>query len=410
MNPIRCSFVTLWLASVLSTEAALAVNKMCPVLSDRPADADYSTVYKGEEIRFCCNECLQEFRANPEVYESAVPQLRQLTWKQQLSSFLDANTRVTVSAGFVGLLIVLISVRVWWTRRPGRRTADSPLRRLAVAPVPASVPLFGLVAILGYEVVSVRGEMRNVKRADKMHFATFYDFGFPPVPKRFGTQPQLGGTYYRGNDERSPKLFNDGNYRTATFHIELVDGDGNRVEAGDRCMDRELFVRIEIERPPYTPDFLYSDELLSKIFLTRQVDKFLGAKERVVDRVDFVEIEPQQRWEALFRIEPLCGSCCGAEQRGIIYLCEEFWDQDRWYRGRERFGSRYHYGIQYDLESHQGKLSERSEIFMNALYRTRKVPKSKIPMEQWFSNKPIPELPGENVDDPELLGLDRRDQ
>ena len=27
-------------------------------------------------------------------------------------------------------------------------------------------------------------------------------------------------------------------------------------------------------------------------------------------------------------------------------------------------------------------------------------------MSQWFSHEPIPELTGENVDDPELLGID----
>jgi len=41
---------------------------------------------------------------------------------------------------------------------------------------------------------------------------------------------------------------------------------------------------------------------------------------------------------------------------------------------------------------------------MGSLYRTRKFPKWKVSMHEWFSYLPIPVLPSENIDDPEHLG------
>jgi hypothetical protein len=68
-------------------------------------------------------------------------------------------------------------------------------------------------------------------------------------------------------------------------------------------------------------------------------------------------------------------------------------------------GSRFHYGIGYDLKISDDQLTAESDVFMGALYRTRKLPTWRVPMDQWFSHRPIPELPGENVSDPELLGI-----
>ncbi len=49
----------------------------------------------------------------------------------------------------------------------------------------------------------------------------------PPHP------PRMFGEYYRGNDERSPGLFNGGLYRTCTFRVALVDPTGKQIRWGD---------------------------------------------------------------------------------------------------------------------------------------------------------------------------------
>lgn len=70
----------------------------------------------------------------------------------------------------------------------------------------------------------------------------------------------------------APKLFNEGNYRTATFHISLCDTEGQAVDSQSAVGDSELFVRLEVERPPFTPDFLYRPETMNTMFLTTECD------------------------------------------------------------------------------------------------------------------------------------------
>jgi hypothetical protein len=245
---------------------------------------------------------------------------------------------------------------------------------------------------------------------DHLHFATFYDFGYPPVPARPPVEPRVQATFYRGNDERSPKLFNNGNYRTATFHLSLVDAEGNTVQHGDQIVGREMFLRLEIDRPPFTADFLYCDRVMSKMFLTKECGKFLGRSGRIADRVDFVEIEPMQRWEARYPLGRICPQC-GDLQRGIIYLCEEYYHNPYWWMEKDvRGGSRFHYGIQFELAIDDGRLSQQADLWMGALYRTRKLPKWKVPIEEWFSHEPIPVLTSAHeTDDPELLGIDEHE-
>ena len=65
---------------------------------------------------------------------------------------------------------------------------------------------------------------------------------YPMHPKR------LGGIYYRGNDERSPELFNGGFYRTATLEVWLSDAAGNHLQWNDEIADRNLFITFAINR------------------------------------------------------------------------------------------------------------------------------------------------------------------
>ncbi|MEO2033000.1 MAG: hypothetical protein ABGZ35_13015 [Planctomycetaceae bacterium] len=404
---VSVALVAVLASGISQAEDSSAINAMCPVLQDRPASADYAILYKGKEVRFCCSECATEFKAGPEIYENALPQLQDLPLRHQLQLFLADFGGIVIGSA---LLVTLIGLRVYrWYRPVTVQPAHSVLGRLLARRISPAVPLTILSGYLGFEVWSLQDQLRQAQLEDEIHYATFYDFGYPPVPRRPDADRRVAASFYRGNDERSPRLFNDGNYRTATFHLSLCDADGGTIDLGTDLSDTDLFVKLEVERPPFTPDFLYSPELMDSMFLTAKCDRFLEADGPAEDRVTLTEVEPMLRWQALFPVERM-RSCCrdgeGETLRGTIYLCQEQFT-DAWlsFFPKRRSGSRFHYGIHYDLETNNDELTARSDIYMGALYRTRKLPTWRVPMDEWFSHQPIPELPGENVADPELLGI-----
>jgi hypothetical protein len=69
-------------------------------------------------------------------------------------------------------------------------------------------------------------------------------------------------------------------------------------------------------------------------------------------------------------------------------------------------GSRFHYAVKYDLLVKDGVIQPDSEVWMNFIYRSRKVSSWRLPHDEWFSPNPIPELPSKGIEDMQLLGLD----
>ena len=386
--------------------SAVEVNQMCPVYPGREASADYATMYDGAEVRFCCSECIIAFQRDPESYVAALPQLQDVSLARQAELFAERYGMMTAAGVLLALLIVL---RIRRLRMPipaaEQQDAVTGIKRLLRRQVTPTIPLLILSGYLGWEVYSLQHRLHETWLKDEIHFATFHDFGFPPVPRRPDVEPRVEGTYYRGNDERNPKLFNNGDYRTATFHVSLVDADYQSVNAGDSLSDRQLYIRLEIDRPPFTPDFLYDPDMMNLMFLTAQCEPFLGRWQPVSDAVQLTEIEPMQKWEALFPVD--VATCCpDSHAEGTVYVCEKhFYPSSLSFLGQQRGGSRFHYGIRYQLDVTDGRLAASSDVYMGALYRTRKFPTWRVPMSEWFSHEPIPVLPGENSKDPELLGL-----
>lgn len=376
------------------------VNRMCPVLSNEEAIAEYSVMYKGKEVRFCCSECIIEFNKHPEIYENVLPQLRNLTVLARAKLW---GTEHKFTLLVPALLSILIALRIG---RQRLQTSNGYLAKLVTFRTTATIPLMAISGFLGFEVWQLQQDVGDRALKDEIHFATFHDFGFPPTPREPALEPRLKGSFYRGNDERSPRLFNNGNYRTATFHISLVNDKGDELKAGDQIAETPLFVRFQIDRPPFTPDFLYNQEMMDTMFLTEEVNPFLGRSERVADLVSLTETDPMQAWEARFPIES-CGTCeCSKDRTGTVYVCEKYFKMSRIPTfGKQQVGGRYHYGIRYELKTEDGVLLEDSNLYMGALYRTRKLPTWRVPMTEWFSYEPIPVLPGENVEDAELLGI-----
>jgi hypothetical protein len=284
--------------------------------------------------------------------------------------------------------------------------APSRLERVFTQRMSPAIPLAILCGVLGWQVFQLNAQLFYRALEEDIHYATYYDHGAPPIPRRPDFVPRLSGVYYRGNDERNEKLFNGGNYRTATFHVSLVDAAGREVKHGDDVAKQELFVRLEIERPPFTPDFLYSDRFMRAMFLTRESAPNLGRDEPTADRVSLTEREPMQRWEALYPLG--AAPCCGDTQwEGVVYVCEDYLYRRHRFAEKDTVGgARFHYGLPYRIRFEQGRVAAESDLYMGALYRTRKFPLRTVPFAQWFSHEPIPLIPEPQGDDLELLGID----
>ena len=224
-------------------------------------------------------------------------------------------------------------------------------------------------------------------------------YGFPPMPIRPDHPAQVAGTYYRGNCERNPSLFNGGNYLTATFRIHLCDAEGKVVGVGDSVPPEGLYIRLEIERGPGTTDQLFSKELMASVFLSQEF--YLNTMNELRDEPSRLEtLEVDKRWAAQVSIgKP-------NEQgmlSGLIYVYTGRIENDT-ARGDAQ------YGIKYDLRVVDGKLSAESDLWMSSLTVGNNIapPHSPtvIPFEEWFDYRPIPAITGENSQDPKLLGVE----
>lgn len=47
---------------------AKPINKYCPINKEDEVDPKVTTVYKGKVIGFCCPDCIDEFKKDPEKY------------------------------------------------------------------------------------------------------------------------------------------------------------------------------------------------------------------------------------------------------------------------------------------------------------------------------------------------------
>lgn len=223
-------------------------------------------------------------------------------------------------------------------------------------------------------------------------------YGFPPVPIRPDHPKQVAGTYYRGNCERNPALFNNGNYLTAIFHIQLCDSQRKAVQIGDEVPDGGLSVRVEIERAPGTADALFSKELMDSVFFSERF--YLSESGKAKDQPLGLEtLEDAKRWVVYF---PIGSPDHAGKLEGLIYI----------YTGRVEDNTvrgEAHYGIRYTLAITDGKLAAESDLWMNSFGNSVVAlpePPGKIPYREWFDYRPLPVITGENSTDPKLLGVE----
>lgn len=209
----------------------------------------------------------------------------------------------------------------------------------------------------------------------------------PPHPMHL---KRLGGVYYRGNDERNSALFNGGFYRTAKLEVWIVDQSGTRLQWGD-SVDGELEVEFAIYRAANTSSQLFSEQVMRQIVLTDSVETNRQQKigEMVCD-------QPEQVWKARLPIgQP--SQWVDQATTGKLFVVQR------------SSKPKPHYGIVFDIQVDDGKLSNQSELWMGSLYDLLgrvMIPRGeKILLDRWLDHRPIPEIVGPPNNDPELIGL-----
>ncbi len=425
-RPVGQLCLTAILVFYPSIVPAVDAHTFCPVQPEKPALKDYSVVYEGQKIDFCCEICMDAFSKNPRRYLANLAQSTSLgngtsagqTPSNQPTGPPHTHSRNYQASGktwfisglFSGLgktnrVLLLLSV-VSFTllvlrRRYSRRQNLKPGVQKLLTLNTTMLVLFLSLAWMYYEL---REQHFLLVMKDNIHYTTYYDFGDPPVPVKPSVPKRIKATFYRGNDERSPLLFNGGNYRTCSFNISLHTDEGKEVHYGDDVSSRKLYVRAEIVRAANTPDFFFDDERMSNILFTKKADPFLGMMTPLDDGVPISNIERLRKWEALYPIGKVSDK--GAQKfEGIVYVAEKRYYDNIW-RQSKLAGTRFHYAIQFDLLVEEGRMSLSSDMWMGALYRTRRFSQWRLPLHEWFSHEPIPEISGKPTDDLKLLGVD----
>jgi hypothetical protein len=241
--------------------------------------------------------------------------------------------------------------------------------------------------------------------------------------------PRLGGLYYRGNDERSERLFNGGVYLTATLQLELRDASDRVLEWGDQA-EGPLIVRLEIRKAPHATAALFGQETLGQVCLSpipppvKATDPgeppadAQPAPPAVVQAppVQAGPVEPGptaggpfllqpllpgESWEARAELPPIPP---GKTMVGMLYV----------YTGLKQTADdgvdRPHYAIEYRLQLDQaGRLTDESTLRLGSMYNVTvvmEIPPDRIAPSEWFDYRPLPAIEGEPTIDPKLLGTE----
>ena len=442
------------------TELSSDTNHMCPVMPEEVAEDAWTTIYKGKLVRFCCNNCVDNFRLKPEKYLSALPQFAATEQVKQSWSLSQWISPMQLRFLLIMLCTFGVATIVWKLQslrvEMGHKAFISPLVVNALLGFAVAT-----IVYLSQYSSALKMEMLKQEFAHGSSSTTYADYGYPPVPTRPDIQPAFSHTFYRGNDERSSVLYNGGNYQTAIFYIEIKNQDGSPIKIGDKLPKSSLQMNFVIERAKNSPARMFSPKLMDNIYLSRNYEQTFDVNDTISDKVPIASVDSETRWEASFdlgiaaptgsqkfdpatvtvselaRIEgiseevanwfvryrdagyPITGaedlrqagitgvsaqilSASLSESRfeGVVNVCEA-----KIFEGTQ-LGARLHYGIKYDIKVENGRLAEGSEVWMGSLSRSEKAAKGAIPDEQWLNHEPLPELPSpQNISD-ELLGID----
>lgn len=414
---VRTAVVVVALAACGPAGAAPLPNEACPVMPAEKAVPEFHAEHQGRTVYFCCAGCVAKFQANPGAYLANLPPAPAAPpapkpdappgWQDRaLSAFLAAaefcERHQTVLIG-VGVASLAIAVAGRAHRRLVRKGSASRWTRVLAAFTHQSaflvIVLGGACGVLWHETRLAREEVAAAHRAAEQQQTAAqraqltdgakllkwaWPQGLHELPKG------VRNTYYRGNDERSDKLFNGGNYRTATFRVALKRADGSDAEPGARVGGEPLRLWFEITRAPNTaPNFFQADQMAGVFLapLDRDKEETHLAKPTEAGQKWAVEVPVGAAEGAGYhRVGGVWAVCVGDPKKGVG-------------------GATIHYYVQAVLHAQDGVLLPESAVWMVAVYPSPILHGPHADGE-WFSDRPIPEIPdGKNVADPKLLGV-----
>jgi len=303
------------------------------------------------------------------------------------------------------LLLVLLLERAKETRRKQLK-AGQPVSRWAerLSSVSRVWGLVGVLLIVLYcgnllgrsrfeEIAKLKSEVTRlnglVAKSDP----------FPDRAVRPNHPPRMGGKYYRGNDERSPALYNGGYYRTATLDLQLHGPDGRRLIWGDE-LPATATISVAIEKSPFAAPSLFTGEMMTAVGMTdvapADMAKATGGKAAF--------LKPGER-DGVWVIEfPIDLDLAKATNEGKVYLYNSFRKNDA-----GTLSGTCHFIVGYKLIAEQGRLTPESQVWMEAVVKPGNihwVPDGQIGAQEWFDVLPIPEIENGNSSDPKLLGVE----
>lgn len=331
----------------------------------------------------------------------------------------DLWKRLSVFGGEPKLFILLVfALIVGVTERIHRVPTDSLrwskglLRRVRACCPRISMPTFFVVVlstvlwdILGFSM-RLSADLANVN----LKLAEAGSGGDTRPADLIGSQPKplrprgamgIGGTYYRGNDERNEKLFNGGYYRTAIMRLSLVDENDQPLTVGQQITSSQLFVRLEIERALRAAPALFTDQLMKDVLLSRRTS---DRKEPFAtdEPVKLEVLQPGERWAAKYRLKEFTGQSEVA-LNGTIYVYSGGAQS-----GEAIQGGTLQYGLVYTLRIRERVLLENSELWLGPILipgNFQFPSPGRITLPEWLDTNPIPEINSDNTTDPKLLGI-----
>lgn len=223
------------------------------------------------------------------------------------------------------------------------------------------------------------------------------------APYRPNHPPRLGGKYYRGNDERNPKLFNGGYYRTCTFDLSLRDGGGKPLAWGD-SLAGPLTIHLEITRAPFSTPELFGGAIMGAVVLSPAAPEGMPFP-LDIPQAPLREQTAGEQWV----VEWPLGEWRGEAFSGVLYLYKDFRREGENQNEPQLVGEA-HYSVGYSLRADEaGKLAATSDLWMASNYNVANI---QFPVEngltpaEWFDFLPIPEIVGGNSSDRKLLGVE----
>jgi YHS domain-containing protein len=374
-------------AGLAAASAPPLTNISCPVEPQKAALGRFWTTHQGRRVHFCCQKCRAAFEREPRRYLAVLAPLAvdaSPAFRRRAAELRDS---------YAVSWIALVALCGWTAAQRVRHRAEDrrgSSRRWAIAVVVLQSAVIVDLLRRPPRASSVPAPDLSAAQAAQGEASANYALLKQAFRQLAPSLPVLERTYYRGNDERDARLFNGGVYRTATLRVAVVAGEGAALRVGDGLRDRPLAVELTVDRSPGTAEGHFDDADVTRYRLVRARWQPRSAAWRGMDDPDpagdtaLVVLKPGWKWRARYALGP--ASRTGLDE-GVLYLTHHTVPAAS-------------YVVHYRVATGGGRVSAGSSLFMAAVYG------ADFPQEQWLSEKPIPEIAGQNTEDRVLLGLE----